>query len=65
MRFQDDKLALSLFPLEWRPQRQATDGAGDIPIGQSEPADALLNIHLVGNARSGQTIREGFCGVRF
>ena len=59
------KLAMSLFPLEWRPQWQATDGAGDIPIGQSEPANALLNIHLVGNARSGQTIREGFRGVRF
>jgi hypothetical protein len=24
---------LRLFPLEWRPQWQATDGAGDIPIG--------------------------------
>jgi hypothetical protein len=27
------KFAISLFPLEWRPQWQATDGAGDIPIG--------------------------------
>jgi hypothetical protein len=54
-----------LFPLERCPQWQATDDAGDIPISQSEPADALLNIHLVGNARSGQAIWQGFCGIRF
>jgi hypothetical protein len=54
-----------LFPLERRSQWQVTDGAGDVPIAQSEPADALLNVHLVGNTRPGEAIRQGFCGVRF
>ncbi len=38
-------------------------GTCNIPICQSESPDTLLDVHLIGNARPVQTIRQRFCAV--
>jgi hypothetical protein len=47
---------IGLFPLERRAGWELTHHAGNVPIGQSESADALLDFHLVGNTGSMQPV---------
>jgi hypothetical protein len=51
---------IGLFPLERGTEWQAAHGAGNVPVCQSEPADAFFGVHLVGNACSMQTVRQRF-----
>ena len=55
-----DAAGALLFPLERCARWQMTHGTGNVPICQSQPADALLDVHLVGNTCSVQTIGQGF-----
>ncbi len=60
-RLLNRRLARLLFPFERRAEWQVTHGTCNVPVCQSQPADALLDVHLVGNACSMQTIGQGFC----
>ena len=53
------------FPFEWRADGQVADGTGDVPVRQSKPPDALLNVHSVRNAGSMKSIGQRLCAVGF
>jgi hypothetical protein len=49
-----------LFPLQRRAEWQVTHGTCNVPIRQSQAADALKDVHLVGDARPMQPIGQRF-----
>jgi hypothetical protein len=50
-------------PFQRGADRQLADGAGNVPIGCAKSADAFQDVHLIGDARAVQTVRQWLLAV--